>query len=192
MKKLSKIIRVITIPPVMVFILLMVLFAFKSNYYKGVGELILSIVFLMIVPILAYPISYVFIKDKSTLRENQRKLAFVLSLVGYGLALIYGIVFKSSDELLLVYTTYFLSVILLTCFNKVIKLRASGHACSIVGPLVIIVYFIGYIYLIPSIILLALVVWSSLYLKRHTLKELLFGSLCSILAFIFSLIIFSI
>lgn len=189
MKKIAKIIRIITIPPVMVFLLLMILFVLKNEFYKGIGELLLSLLFLMVIPILAYPVSYLIPAIKDNRRDYQRKLAFVCSLFGYSLALGYGLIFKSSQELIFVYNTYFLSVLNLTIFNKVIKLRASGHACSIVGPLILIVYFVGWIYIIPSVILFGLVVWSSLFLTRHTIKELFYGSLCSIMAYFISLLI---
>ena len=60
----------------------------------------------------------------------QRKLAFIFSLIGYATALLWAILVHTSKELLMICATYFISVVILTFFNKVLKKRASGHACS--------------------------------------------------------------
>ncbi|NLK95939.1 MAG: hypothetical protein GX275_12270 [Clostridiales bacterium] len=55
--------------------------------------------------------------------------------------------------------------------------------------MILICYFEGIKYLIPCIILFAGVVWSSLTLKRHLLKDLLIGGLCPMVSFIISFIV---
>ena len=47
-------------------------------------------------------------------------------------------------------------------------------------------YFIGWKVIIPALIIAALIIWSSICLKRHTIKELAGGILANIIAFIFS------
>ena len=84
---------------------------------------------------------------------------------------------------------YFLSVVLLSICNKGFHFRASGHASSFTGPLILMIYFFGWKVIIPSLIIAALIVWSSIYLKRHTIKELAGGILVNIIAFILSVII---
>lgn len=73
--------------------------------------------------------------------------------------------------------TYFISVVLLTFVNKVLKVKASGHACSIIAPCLLIAMFCGWYHIFPCLLIAAASVWASLYLKRHTVKELLFGAL---------------
>lgn len=73
--------------------------------------------------------------------------------------------------------TYFISVVLLTFVNKVLKVKASGHACSITAPCLLIAMFCGWYHIFPCLLIAAASVWASLYLKRHTVKELLFGAL---------------
>lgn len=65
-------------------------------------------------------------------------------------------------------------------FNKVLHLKASGHACGIVAPVVLFIYFrmfvpaaIGGVLVIPVLI-------SSLKTKRHTMPQLLGGCLISV------------
>ena len=188
-EKFAKIIRSITVPPLLVLLLLLILFFSKDTVFTNITELILSIFFLVLLPVAAYPLASIIPKYKDNVREGQRHLAFILSLAGYTLAVIYGFFAHINKGLLLIYLTYFISVIILTVFNKIIKIRASGHACSIMGPLILTVYFIGWKCVLPCIILFALIIWSSLILKRHTMKELIFGSSSAVISFVLSLLI---
>lgn len=81
---------------------------------------------------------------------------------------------------------YFTSVLLLTICNKGLHFRASGHASSFTGPLILTIYFMGWKVIIPALFIAILIVWSSVYLKRHTLKELAGGMIVSVFAFIIS------
>lgn len=189
LKKIAKIIRVITIPPVLVIVLLSSLYITQEDFYANTGEFLLSVVFLMVIPILAYPISYLIPSIRAKGRSEQRKLAFICAIIGYFFAFTYSIVVPVSPELRFLFITYFLSIIMLTLFNKVISLHASGHACSITGPLVLMTYFIGWKWLLPCLLVFILIIWSSLVLKRHTIRELFFGSLYAIIAFLFNLMI---
>ena len=82
-----------------------------------------------------------------------------------------------------VFLTYFLSIVILTLLNKVIKVRASGHACGIAGPLTLAVYFLGAHSVVWCAVIFAAVIWSSLVLKRHTFGELVWGGLTAVAAF---------
>ena len=147
------------------------------------------IALLGIVPALAYVLSGFVPKVKKQGREGQRKLAFITNFFGYSIALLWAILTNVRNQLLLICLTYFISVVLLTICNKGFHFRASGHASSFTGPLILLVYFLGWKFMIPALIIAALIVWASVYLKRHTIKELAGGILVNILAFIFSVII---
>jgi hypothetical protein len=188
-EKLAKIVRTVTVPPVMVFLLLMILFFAKPAIFATVPQLLVSILCLMVIPVLAYPIASLVPKYKDNLRDGQRKIAFMLSLAGYAAAVVYGFAAHVSPNLMLIYLTYFISVVILTIFDKVIGLKASGHACSIAGPLISMAYFIGWACVLPCAALFALIIWSSLALKRHTPKELILGSGSAATAFAVSLLL---
>ncbi|MEA4903052.1 hypothetical protein [Desulfitobacterium sp.] len=187
-EEFAKIIRAITVPPLLVLSLLIILFYSKDAIFKDIYELAASITFLVLIPVAAYPLALVIPKYKDKKREGQRNLAFILSLVGYIAAVIYGVAVHVSQGLLFIYLTYFISVVVLIVFNKIIKLRASGHACSITGPLILTIYFIGWKCFIWCLALFALITWASLILKRHTPKELIFGSTIAVIAFTSSLL----
>ncbi|MDR1357983.1 MAG: hypothetical protein LBJ48_01305 [Coriobacteriales bacterium] len=186
--RLAFVVRVITVPPVLVSALLILLYLFKAGVFASLAELALSLVFLVLIPLAAYPVSAVVPGLKKKGREGQRNLALALSLVGYAGAVVYGMVTQVSNSLFLIYVTYFLSVLILLLFNKVLGIRASGHACGIMGPLVFLVYFIGPYGIIACVAVAALVIWSSLYLKRHSPGELIWGAASALIAFVLSLL----
>lgn len=190
-EKIAKIIRVVTIPPILVLLLLVILFFTRQAMFANTAQLLLSVLFLMLIPVSAYPLAAVIPKYKEKGRDGERTLSFILSIVGYIAAVVYGFAAHVSQGLLFIYLTYFISVAVLTVFNKVIKLRASGHACSITGPLILMVYFIGWNCLLPCVVLFALIIWASLAIKRHTPRELLAGSSASALAFLVTLLLMS-
>lgn len=185
----AKIIRIISVPPIMVTFLLFILNTARPDIFRNNVEVLISIILLGIVPVLAYPFQFLSSSLEDKGRIMQRKLAFIFSLIGYATALLWAILVHTSKELLMICSTYFISVVILTFFNKVLKKRASGHACSITGPLVFLIYLVDWKLIFPCIIIAMLIFWSSLYLQRHTKTDLFYGVLSSLLAFALSFII---
>ena len=185
----AKIIRIISVPPVMITFLLVILNTTRPDIFRNNVEVLTSIILLGIVPVLAYPFQFLSSSLEDKGRIMQRKLAFIFSLIGYATALLWAILVHTSKELLMICATYFISVVILTFFNKVLKKRASGHACSITGPLVFLIYLVDWKLIFPCIIIAMLIFWSSLYLQRHTKTDLFYGVLSSLLAFALSFII---
>lgn len=191
-ERIAKIIRVLSVPPIMVSMFILILAFNKSDIFRNPTEIIIMIVLLGFVPALAYVLSSIIPEVKAKGREGQRKLAFITNLLGYSMALLWAIMINVRKELLLICLMYFLSVVLLSICNKGFHFRASGHASSFTGPLILMIYFFGWKVIIPSLIIAALIVWSSIYLKRHTIKELAGGILVNIIAFILSVIIITV
>ena len=107
------------------------------------------------------------------------------------IAFAYGLIAGVEKDLMIICTAYLLSVIVLLLFNKVLKFRASGHACAVTGPIVILSYYLGIWGLVGGALLYGAILWASLIMKRHTLKEFIFGSLTSTVAFFISVLVFS-
>lgn len=177
--KIAKIFRIITIPPILALMLLLYLYFGLEGYFNAVYELMIVAVCLVIMPALAYPICFIVPSLKARGREAERSMAFVTTGIGYAVLVVPALALGFSEKLKIVCFTYVLSVIMLILFNKVLKLKASGHACGVFGPLLMFMYVGGVMMILPCAILLALTVWSSLRLKRHTVSELLFGGACS-------------
>lgn len=182
----AKMVRVVTVPPALVSILIVILASACNNVVTNWVEAVTSIFLLGILPVLAYPMQEHIPQYRSAGRLGQRKLAFLFTLAGYTCALIFGLFFHVNKDLLLVYLTYFLSVMLLTICNAVLHVHASGHMCSITGPMSLLIYFVNWWALLPCILILILVAWASVNLKRHTEREVVIGGCIGIIGFAIS------
>lgn len=159
----------------MALFLLVILFLTREAFFGSTLNLVLAINFLVVFPILAYPIQPLipYFRDKG--REGQRSLAMWMSSLGYIFGLITAIFLPVSNYLLIIYLTYLFSGLSLMLLNKVFKIKASGHACGAAGPIFSLIYFLGP-WVLFGILILAAVFWSSLNTKRHDKSELLIGT----------------
>lgn len=172
---LPKLIRILTLAPVMALVSLTLLYVYRPAMFGGAPHYAMALLFLTVFPLLAYPLQPFLPKFRGAGRRGQRKLAIIMAVVGYILGLLYALFAHMSRELLLVYLGYLLSGALIALFNKTFAIRASGHACGVAGPIAFLYVFFG-----PralwGLVVLALVYWASLKMKRHTLAQLLWGS----------------
>ena len=169
-------IRVISIPPFMVTYLLAGLYLFREGVFANSGEFIAALIFLAVIPALAYPFAETVPSLKKGGRPAQRKTAFVFSVIGYIGGFIYAVIAKISKPVLTILAAYLISLMLLVLFNKVFKIRASGHACSVTSPMFFATYYFGAIALLPSALLYAAIFWASIVTRRHTVKEFILGT----------------
>lgn len=185
-ERIAKVIRVLSVPPIMVSVFILILPFHKKYIFTHVSQIIIMILLLGIISALAYVLSDMIPAIKIKGREGQRKLAFITTLIGYTVSLLWAVITSVNNDLMLICLMYFTSVLLLTICNKGLHFRASGHASSFTGPLILTIYFMGWKVIIPALFIAILIVWSSVYLKRHTLKELAGGMIVSVFAFIIS------
>lgn len=189
-EKIAKLIRTITIAPVMAFITMTCIYFFNPDIIGGLFPYLLSLFFLVILPISAYPLQRFipYYKDKG--RAGQRNFSILMSILGYILGFISSCIIKTLLFYKIIFLTYFLSAVLIAIFSKIIKFNVSGHSCGITGPLAVLVYvFNGYALL--GLIILPIVFWASLKIKRHTFSQLIVGSLIPIAVFILLILIFN-
>ncbi len=189
-EKIAHVIRIVTVPPVMVAILIVLLFTLRKDIFTHTSEMVVSLLCLSIFPVLAYPLSVIIPALKRKGRDGQRSLAMYISGVSYLAVFIYGFAAGVGNDLKLVYTGYFMSVVILLVANKVFHVRASGHACSVSGPLVYTAYFLGIGGIIVGVVLWGVILWASLAMKRHTLTEFILGTLTCLVSFGTALIFF--
>ena len=150
-QKLAHAVRILSIPPVMVSLLVLVLAAFAPDVFASGLEIFAMLLFLAIIPLLAYPLSWAIPRIRRKGREGQRNLAFALTAAGYVLGWLYGVLVSRNREQILVYTIYLVSLLLLLLWNKVFRLRASGHGCSVTGPVLLAGWYLG----LPGIVVSA-------------------------------------
>ena len=87
---LNKIIRVVTTAPIMAFVLLTVLYFLRGDIFRSIYDYIWAVVFLTILPIMAYPIQPIVPGFRDKGRTGQRNLAIIMAVLGY----IAGIIFR--------------------------------------------------------------------------------------------------
>lgn len=117
-ERIAKAIRALSVPPVMVSVLILILAFSKDGIFRNTLEIVITVVLLGFVPILAYGLQKILPGFKEQGREGQRKLAFITNLVGYSAAFLWALIADVENALLLICSTYFFSVVLLTICNK--------------------------------------------------------------------------
>ncbi len=185
-QKIAKLVRVISVPPFVIAALLLSLRFGYPAMFPSVLSLVLSFVFLAVIPVLAYPVSFAIPALRKKGREGQRNLSFAFTVVGYVAGAVFSFFFGTSP-LIFLFAVYLLSVLGLLVCNRILRFRASGHAASITGPILLSAWFLGWIPVVIGIVLWGLVFWSSLCTRRHTVPEFLVGTLVAIAAFLVSL-----
>ena len=176
MEKFFRIFRRITVPPVFAAAFLITAYILRMNYFGGVWHLFGALFFLSVLPTLAYPLQAYIPKYKYRGREGQRSLAMIFSFAGYLLGAVTAFAFSAPTELKIIYLEYLLCGIGMLLFNKVFKIKASGHACGIVGPVLLLLYFGLYILAAVGLVLILPVYISSIRTGQHTLPQLICGS----------------
>lgn len=176
MDTLSKITRKITVPPVFAALLLIAVYIAFPDGIGSAWHLLGAIFFLAVLPLLAYPLQKYIPKFRDRGREGQRSLAMLFSFSGYAIGTIVAYIASAPARLKMIYLEYLLCGIAMLVINKAFHLKASGHACGIVGPVAMLCFF-GL--LIPAVIGTAIIVpvfLSSIKTKQHTLPQLMGGS----------------
>ncbi len=177
MNKLSLFIRKITVPPVFASLLLILVYIAHPAYFGSAWQFAVGLLCLAVFPLLAYPLQKYIPKFKDKGREGQRTLAMIFSFVGYLSGTVVAFACAVPIQLKIIYLEYLLCGITILVFNKGLKMKASGHTCGIVGPVLLLVYFKQFIAAIVGALLIIPVFISSVKTKRHTPKQLVGGSL---------------
>ena len=183
--KFAKIIRVLTVAPIMALMTLCTLFIFRPTLFGGALNFILAIVFLTVLPLLAYPLQPVVPHFKDKGREGQRNLAMIFAVSGYILGCLTNLFLKAPSSLWLIYLIYLISGILILIINKLFKLRASAHACGVAGPAALLAYLGVPAAIFPGIVLYLAALWASLKMKRHTLPQFIGGAIIPLCVLVF-------
>jgi len=182
MKKFAKIIRGITVPPVIVAALFTLLYFCRDGVIPTLPDYLFSLFFLAVVPVLAYPLQEMVPALRPGGQRMKRKLAFILSIMGYVAAFVVSLLRGAVPNLIYIDAVYLCSVVVLTLLNVCTPWHASGHACSIVGPIALLACFMGWWAILCGAAVIALSFWSSVYLGRHTVREYLLGALSPLLS----------
>ena len=165
-QKFAQAVRILTTPPVFSALMCTLLYVLVPGSFASLGHYLLAIVCLSLLPVLAYPVSYLIPALRRGGRKTQRNLALVFSVLGYLEKVVFG--------------TYLISgTTLAVC--TLLHFKASGHTCGCSGPIAALSIFINPWFLV-GYVLLTPIIWSSIRLKRHTALQLLAGCVIPVLA----------
>ncbi|MGN0295063.1 MAG: hypothetical protein ACI4D3_13775 [Lachnospiraceae bacterium] len=177
MDKIYLSIRKITIAPIMAALMLTAFYLFTPEIFQSAVIYLSSLFFLGILPILAYPMQKYIPAYKNKGRDGQRILAMIFAVVGYVLGITVGLFLHAPKETILIYLEYLLSGIFIFLLNKCFHVKVSGHTCGIFAPIVLFINFKLFFCAGIGIIVSFLIYISSLKTKRHTLSQLIGGSI---------------
>ncbi|NBG88434.1 hypothetical protein [Isachenkonia alkalipeptolytica] len=184
--KLALGISVITVVPMVALLTIMSIYLIDFSFYnKQEFWVIWSIVFLVIVPSSAYAIKYLVPKFRTKGRTWERNLAFVTGVTGQVLGFLGTLYLQAPQGVKALFMVYLVAGILLSVTNFIIGKKASGHACGVSGPITLITFVFGFKAGLVFLVM-PLVFWSRLKLKRHDISELLLGTVIGITATIIS------
>ncbi len=172
-EKISMVIRGITVPPVIAFVMLTYFYIRDIGVFSTFLEYALSVTFISILPAMAYPFQML-VKDKFPGQDGKRTLAMIFSVVGYVLGVSTAFLMGSDIKLILIYLGYCISGAIILVLSKGIKFKISGHAVGSAGPIAILFGFGQWVWIFGLPIILS-VVYSSLKIKRHTRAQILCG-----------------
>ena len=185
--KTAKIVRILTLPQIMAFALLTILFFTGNAVEFTLSHYILGVVFLTVLPLVAYPIAWAFGK-KSDSHSRERTFAIIFCIAGYIGSVVMSVFFGGNAYEQAVFLCYLFSGILTALLSFVFKRKSSGHAGGVSGVITVLAHHFG-LWALFGLAVLAAAYWCSLKLKRHDLPQLLCGTAVPIVSYIISLLI---
>lgn len=159
---------------------LIALFMFLGlNYYflNGADFIMVTLVSVCFAVVIPSMIAYAWIRNKKLEldmpNKEDRLYPLFWILLSYLLGVIVLFTISAPPVITVLMICYFsntLVVLLISMFWKI-----SIHSVGIAGPVAFLIYVFGYPGLI-SLLLIPLVMWSRLYLKRHTRNQVIAGA----------------
>ncbi|MEG1500060.1 MAG: hypothetical protein RR400_03240, partial [Clostridia bacterium] len=89
---------------------------------------------------------------------------------------IFAIATSAPSLEIVIYVTYFITALILGALTLFAHKKVSGHTCGVTGPVAMLSILVSP-YFLFGLILVGLVYYSSMALKRHTFLQLFIGSL---------------
>ena len=170
---------VLTASPVMALVTVSLMYLHDAALFGGgAGWRWVALVFLTALPISAYILKSIIPSIRVQGRRGERKLAFIMSVVSYVVGTLFCLVRKAPRAVSRLFLSYMASGALLAFVNAALKFRASGHACGFAGPLTYLARFVGpMLVLVCAAFVLPIVYWARLRAGRHSLRELVSGTI---------------
>ncbi len=179
MNTIARHVGVLTAPPVMALVTVSLMHLHDAALFGGgAGWRWVALAFLTVLPISAYVLKSIIPSVRAQGRCGERKLAFIMSVVSYVVGTVFCLVRRAPRAVTGLFLSYLASGALLAFVNAALKFRASGHACGFAGPLTYLAGFVGPApVLLCAAVALPIVYWARLRAGRHSLCELVSGTI---------------
>ena len=149
------------------------------NYYflKGIDFITVTTICIIFAALIPSIIAYIWVKNKNIEMDMPNKEDRLYPLLWVLLSYLIGVIVLYTISAPLIITVlmfcYFsntLVVMLISIFWKI-----SIHSVGIAGPVAFLIYVFGYPGLI-FLLLIPIIMWSRLHLKRHTFNQVIAGA----------------
>lgn len=178
-EKLAHILSTLGNAPLISIFIFLVLDCYFLNGNDFINVTLVTMCFAVVIPSI---IAYAWIKNKNLEidmpHKEDRLYPLLWILLSYLLGVIILFIISAPPVITVLMFCYFsntLVVLLISMFWKI-----SIHAVGVAGPVAFLIYVFGYPGLI-FLLLIPLIMWSRLYLKRHTLSQVTAGSVLGFL-----------
>jgi len=177
--RFARIVTNVTVPPFLAIPTYIVLGSYDQerigSSYNLFISLIIAITFSFTVPVITVLVlrSQQKVSDVHITIREQRTVPFLITIVSYiiGSGLLWLVSGPSRlAATMLCYTTISIAIMLINFYWKI-----SVHAAGVGGPLAALTLTIGWV-AVPFFILIPLVDWARVYLKAHTVGQVVAGS----------------
>ena len=128
-----------------------------------------------VLPILAYPLQKILPKFREQGRDGQRQLAFIMAVLGYTLGILCAAISRAPKHLAHLPHVFFLRDTA-DALQQIHQNPSQRTRLRRGRPIAMLIYMQG-ISALPMLILLPIVYWARLRMKRHTVSDLLLGTL---------------
>ena len=180
MDAFCKLARRLTLAPVLAMFSLLSAALLRPEIFKTAWHFVYTMLFLGILPLLAYPLQPLIPRFREKGRDGQRTLAMLFAVAGYLLNFAVCLIAQPTRELWLICLEYLLSGVLILVFNKLLHIKLSAHGCGSAGPVALLLYFGMPVPALVMAALTALAYVSSVRAGHHTMGQLLGGSAVSV------------
>lgn len=163
----------------LVFLPLFLVYKTTGNVILALAWTVYTMIFLLAMTFFViYGVHKKIFTDMDVSKRTQRPLLFVVCLV-MGIIYLWGLFFLDGPKILaIVVIGLIISVLILALINM--RLKVSIHVATVSALLfALAIIYQGYYYL--TLLLIPLVAWARLTIKRHTLPETIVGACFGIL-----------
>ena len=188
-KKLNKIVAILTQAPVMAALLLVCIFLFFANPNK-LFPFVVSLFSLSIVPAVVIPLwGRIKGTDYEITNRKDRFVPYVLMLIVYAICMSILFFIGESSVYFFVSVCYLIGTLVIFIVNNYTKISVHASGSAMFSSIFICVFgIVGII----TIIIIPIVMWSRYYSKKHTVKQLLLGAFIGFSIPILLFVLFSI